>query len=69
MTSFKETYVEVYGSPAKNWEKVSRREIYYGDLCWETKKLCKSQIWFLVKKHEVGTIFVFENQRPMTYYF
>ena len=24
MTPFKEKYVEVYGSPAKNWEKVSR---------------------------------------------
>ena len=25
MTPFKEKYVKVYGSPAKNWEKVSRR--------------------------------------------
>ena len=28
----------------------SRGEIYYGDLCWETKKLCKRQIWFWVRK-------------------
>ena len=25
MTPFKEKYVEIYGSPAKNWEKVPRR--------------------------------------------
>ena len=59
MTPFKEKYVEVYGSPAKNWEKVSRRvrgrlnleaksimETYVG----KRKKLCKRQIWFWVKK-------------------
>ena len=59
MTPFKEKYVEVYGSPAKSWEKVSRRvrgrlnleaksimETYVG----KRKKLCKRQIWFWVKK-------------------
>ena len=52
-------YVEVYGSPTKSWEKVSRRvrgrlnleaksimETYVG----KRKKLCKRQIWFWVKK-------------------
>ena len=59
MTPFKEKYVEVYGSPAKNWEMVSRRvrrrlnleaksimETYVG----KRKKLCKRQIWFWVRK-------------------
>ena len=58
MTPFKEKYVEVYGSPAKSWEKVSRR--VRGRLNLEAKSimetyvkrkiLCKRQIWFWVKK-------------------
>ena len=79
MTPFKEKYVEVYGSPAKNWEKVSRRvrerlnleaksimETYVG----KRKKLCKPQIWFWVKKAWSWNGFrFFENQQPMAVYY
>ena len=59
MTPFKEKYVEVYGSPANNWENAFRRvhgrlnleaksimEIYVG----KRKHFCKRQIWFWLKK-------------------
>ena len=54
----KEKYVEVYGSSAKNWEKLSTRtrttesrsEIYYGNLCWETKKTLQASNMVLGEK-------------------
>ena len=42
MTPFKEKYVEVYGSPAKNWEKVSRR--VRGRLNLEAKSIMETYV-------------------------
>ena len=42
MTPFKEKYVEVYGSPAKSWEKVSRR--VRGRLNLEAKSIIETYV-------------------------
>ena len=68
MTPFKEKYVEVYGSPAKNWEKVSRH--VRGRLNLEAKSIMETYVGkrknfasvkygFGWEKHEVEMIFVF----------
>ena len=59
MTPFKEKYVEGYGSPAKNWEKVSRR--VRGRLNLEAKFIMETYVGKQDKpckrQNEAGMIF------------
>ena len=61
MTPFKEKYVEVYGSPAKNWEKVSRR--VRGLLNLEAKSIMETYVGKRKNFASVKYGFVWKNMK------